>query len=119
MILVDTSVWVDHFRETSNRLIELLEEDEVLVHSFVVGELAVGGLVNRDEILGLLEALPAATEATHLEALDTVRRWDLVGRGVGWVDVHLFASALLSDALLWTADKRLALVCADAEIAFS
>lgn len=119
MILVDTSVWVDHFRKSSKRLVELLEEDQVLVHPFVIGELGLGGLVNRDEILRLLEALPVADEATHQETLTTVRRWNLDGRGIGWVDAHLFASALLSDAELWTADNRLALVCSEAEIAFS
>ncbi len=119
MILIETSVGVDHFRKSSKRLIELLVENEVLVHPFVIGELALGGLVNRDEILRLLEALPPADEATHQEALATVRRWDLDGRGIGWVDTHLFASALLSGGRLWTADNRLALVCREAEIAFS
>ena len=118
MILADTSIWVNHFRKTSGQLTDLLAEDRVLVHPFIIGELAVGGLVNRHEILTLLQALPAAEQVTHPEALAVVRDWTLDGRGVGWVDVHLFASALLASAQLWTTDKRLAAVSSEAGIGF-
>jgi len=118
MILVDTSIWIDHFRSCSRKLTALLEDGRVLSHPFVLGELSLSGLVNRDEILGLLEALPKAVEASHEEAIDLVTRWSLTGCGVGWVDTHLFAAALLSSARLWTADKRLASVGGKAGIAF-
>ncbi len=118
MILVDTSVWVDHFRGGVPALVRALDEDSVLVHPFVAGELALSGLARRDEILALLEELPQATTATHDEALRAVRERRLDGRGIGWVDAHLFASALLSDATLWTHDRRLRAICADAGIAF-
>lgn len=118
MILVDTSVWVDHFRSGVRGLVRALEEDSVLVHPFVLGELALSGLTRREEILGLLGALPEATSASHDDALRAARERRLDGRGVGWVDAHLFASALLSNAALWTNDRRLRGVCADAGIAF-
>ncbi len=118
MILVDTSVWVDHFRTGVDALTRALDEDAVLVHPFVIGELALSGLTRRDEILGLLGTLPRATAASHEEALRAARERRLQGRGIGWVDAHLFASALLSDATLWTRDRRLRSVCADAGIAF-
>lgn len=118
MILVDTSIWIDHLRKSSKVLIELLEDDRVLTHSFVIGELALSGLVNRDELVELLEALPRAKEATHEEALEAVRQRKLHGRGIGWVDTHLLAAALLSDAHVWTADKRLRAVSAEAGVAY-
>ena len=119
MILVDTSVWVDHLRAGVDGLAAALEEDSVLVHPFVAGELALSGLRQRDEILELLEALPRAVVASHDEALRAVRVRRLDARGIGWVDVHLFASALLSGASLWTHDRRLHEVCAGAGMAFT
>ena len=118
MILVDTSVWVEHLKHTSAELIALLEDDQVLTHSFVIGELALSGLINREEILDLLEVLPRATEASHQEALEVVHRWSLDGRGIGWVDTHLLAAALLSDARLLTLDTRLATASAVAGVSF-
>lgn len=107
MILVDTSAWVDHLRAGSPRLRRLLEEGEVLCHPHVVGELACGSLGRRAEVLGLLKALPRATVASDEEAHRLVDAHGLHGRGIGWIDVHLLASALLSDAGLWTLDRRL------------
>jgi predicted nucleic acid-binding protein len=118
MTLVDTSIWIDHLRRSSKGLAKLLEEDRVLTHSFVIGELALAGLVHRDEVLGLVAGLPRATEASDEEVLNAVRQWKLDGRGVGWVDVHLFVSAQLSASRLWTTDRRLAEVCTDAGVAF-
>src|SRR5262245_35731733 len=118
MILVDTSIWVDHLRTSSKRLTYLLQEDLVLAHPFVIGELALSGLNNRDEILQLIGALPKATEATHDEVMEAVGQWSLDRRGIGWVDTHLLTAALLSDAQVWTADKRLRAVCSHAGIAF-
>lgn len=107
MILVDTSVWVNHLRQGSRRLEGLLDEGRVACHPYVIGELACGTLHNRAEILSLLQALPSAATATQEEFLAFVGSHRLMGRGIGFVDVHLLASALLSDLRLWTSDKRL------------
>ncbi|HEU4384583.1 MAG TPA: type II toxin-antitoxin system VapC family toxin [Anaeromyxobacteraceae bacterium] len=107
MTLVDTSVWVDHLRRGSPRLRRLLEDGEVLGHPFVIGEVACGALANRVEVLDLLGSLPRAVEASHVEALHALQAHRLHGKDLGWVDVHLLASALLSDAGLWTLDAAL------------
>jgi hypothetical protein len=108
VILVDTSVWIDHLRRTNRRLTDLLESGDVLGHEFVRGELACGALRNRREILSLLGDLPQATVAAPDEALQFVEAHWLMGRGLGYVDVHLLASARLDHCTLWTLDKRLA-----------
>ncbi len=107
MILVDTSVWIDHFRKSSSRLTDLLNEEKVLVHPLVIGELACGNLKNRTEIIALLHALPQASQADDSEILFFLEQHNLHGRGVGLIDVHLLASCLLGECFLWTADKRL------------
>jgi predicted nucleic acid-binding protein len=107
MILVDTSVWVDHLRKTDKELEHVLTQGLVLTHRFVIGELACGNLKNRSGILGLLEALPKARVAGHEEVLHLVTERKLYGKGLGWIDIHLLASVLLSDAVLWTKDKTL------------
>ena len=107
MILVDTSVWVDHLRKGSRELSALLNEGLVVCHPYVIGELACGNLRNRVEILSLLAALPSATAAGHDEALRLVSERKLHGKGLGWIDVHLLASALLTGCALWTKDKAL------------
>ena len=120
MILVDTSVWVDHLRDGTTALAAALEQGRVLTHPFVLGELACGKLKNRGEVLQLLGELPAAPMATDPEALDFIERRALMGRGIGYVDVHLLASvALAGTAQLWTRDKRLAAVAADLELAYA
>jgi len=108
VILVDTSVWVDHLRKGNRELASLLNEGVVLCHPFVMGELACSHLKNRDEILSLLEALPMSTVAGHEEALYLASDRKLYGKGLGWIDIHLLASALLSKSTLWTKDKALA-----------
>lgn len=108
MVLVDTSVWVAHFREPQRGLVELLGEGLVLVHPFVTGELACGNLRRRPSVLADFAALPAAARASDLEVMRLVEDRRLWGRGLGWVDVHLLASALISHCRLWTLDKRLA-----------
>lgn len=108
MILVDTSVWVDHLRRGDAVLIELLERSTVVMHPFVVGELACGTLRNRASILELLQALPVAVVATAEEVLSFVHARALHGKGIGYVDVHLLASvALTPNTTLWTRDARL------------
>jgi len=105
MILVDTSVWIDHLRSGNERLKDLLKEELVLCHPFVVGELACGNLKNRKEILRLLAVLPEVKVAEHSEVLHILDSHRLSGHGIGWIDAHLLASALLSDCSLWTEDK--------------
>ena len=107
MTLVDTSVWIAHFRQAGSRLGELLSEGSVVVHPFVLGELACGNWKHRARILGDLETLPAAVSATHEEVLRLVEDRKLWGLGIGWIDAHLLASALLSNCQLWTLDERL------------
>jgi hypothetical protein len=107
MILADTSVWIDHFRRRNSKVADLLENGEVLIHPFVVGELACGNLKNRKEILDLLQELPAATVAEQSEVLTLIDSQKLHGKGIGWIDAHLVASALLSGAKLLTHDKAL------------
>ncbi len=107
MILVDTSVWIDHLRSGNRTLISLLDREEVLTHPFVIGELACGRMRNRQQILELIGRLPGARVADHEEVLAFVERDRLFGRGIGWVDAHLLAAALLSHAMLFTLDRRL------------
>jgi len=105
--LVDTSVWVDHFRKGSQQLILLLEEEHVLCHPLIVGELACGNLSNRRVILELLNALPISPIVEHEEVLAFVETHSLFGRGLGWIDVHLLASALVGRCRLLTHDMAL------------
>ena len=106
-VLVDTSVWIDHLSSADPDLARRLESGEVWCHPFIIGELACGRLVNRREILALLEALPAAEVAEHDEVLAFLDTHRLAGRGIGWVDAHLLASARLSRLPLWTRDRHL------------
>lgn len=107
MILVDTSVWIEHLRQGSERLKNLLLNDQVISHPFIVGELACGNLVNRKQVFALLSTLPSAKVAGHDEVLYFLTSERLYGRGLGWTDVNLLASAVLSRCSLWTLDKRL------------
>ena len=107
MTLVDRSVWVAHLRAGNVRLAELLRAGEVLCHPFVIGELACGNLRNRQAILVLLAALPQASVAAHGEVMTLLESSHLFGRGLGWVDLHLLTSALLSRCMLWTLDRPL------------
>ncbi|WP_047864047.1 type II toxin-antitoxin system VapC family toxin [Rubrobacter aplysinae] len=119
MILVDTSVWIDHLRSGEQKLYEALETEQVMMHPFVIGELACGNLKDRREVLRLLEDLPAAPTATDPEALEFIERRALMGRGIGYLDVHLLAATVLhSGARLWTRDRRLAAAAAELELAF-
>ncbi len=108
MILIDTSVWIDHLRAADRQLAGLLLEEQVLGHPFVVGELACGVLKRRAEMLTLLRSLPGAPMLDDEEVLLFVEAHALMGVGLGWVDVHLLASACLAGERLWTKDHRLA-----------
>ncbi len=118
MVLVDTSVWITHFRVGSGGLRDLLADGDVLCHPFVIGELACGTLRNRGEILGLLRALPQAGVVSDLEILDFIALHGLPGKGVGLVDVHLLASASLAKVPLWSEDKRLKGIARQMGVAF-
>ncbi len=119
MILADTSVWIDHFHKAIPSLAESLEHEEILMHPFVVGELACGTLARRREVLDLLSTLPSSVVATDEEALQFIERHRLMGKGIGYIDAHLLASAILTEeAQLWTRDKRLGAVAAHLRIGF-
>jgi predicted nucleic acid-binding protein len=119
VILVDTSVWIDHLRATDAALAGSLERGLICMHPFVLGEIACGNLRNRREVLDLLARLPAASVATDSETLEFIERRSLMGRGIGNVDVHLLASAALGGTTrLWTRDRRLALVADELGLAF-
>lgn len=108
MVLVDTSVWVSHFREGNVELADLLNNGKVLCHPFIVGELACGNLKDRAVILSYLELLPMSIVAEHEEVLSFIENNRLIGKGLGYVDVHLIASAVLTGVSVWTLDKKLA-----------
>jgi predicted nucleic acid-binding protein len=119
VILVDTSIWIDHLRSGEPALATALEGGRVLMHPFVLGELACGNLNNRSEVLRLLRDLPMAPTATDPEVLVLIESRALVGRGIGYIDVHLLASTALEGvAWLWTRDRRLAETAAELELAF-
>ena len=107
MVLVDTSVWVAHFRRKDRCLEALLNDGSVVCHPFIIGELACGNLKNRDEIMYLLQSLPAAVEAEHEEVLQFINDYRLMGKGLGYIDMHILASSLLTQVSLWTTDKKL------------
>ncbi len=107
MILVDTSVWVEHFRFGNATLSRALSNSLVVMHPFVIGELACGGFKNRARVLADLAALPVVQTAEQDEVLRLVDDRRLWGKGIGWIDAHLLAAALLSDCRLWTLDQRL------------
>ena len=107
LVLVDTSLWIDHLRKGNRRLEKLLNDAEVACHPVIIGELACGNITNRSEILSLLRSLPMTPSIEFTEYLHFVEQNRLYGVGIGFVDMHLLASAVLSRTPLWTADKRL------------
>jgi predicted nucleic acid-binding protein len=108
VILVDTSVWVQHLRRGDPRLVDLLGQEQVVCHPFVIGELAMGSVKNRTTILTLLHRLPSTDVATHKDVLALVERRGLHGAGLGWIDAHLLTAALLAGTRIWTIDRALA-----------
>ena len=119
MVLVDTSVWVDHLRRGMVGLDVPLSEGQVLCHPFVLGELACGNIKNRSDILSLLQTLPHVRTAEEREVLLFIEKYRLMGKGLGYIDVHLLASALLSHVPLWTRDKRLGDAAAELDIRYA
>lgn len=108
MILADTSVWADHFRLSDARLAELLADGQILMHAFVLGEIALGFLRQRAAMLALMRELPAMHTAEPEEVLSLIEGQRLIGAGIGYVDAHLLASSIVTpNCQLWTRDKRL------------
>jgi predicted nucleic acid-binding protein len=105
--LVDTSVWIDHFRRGNRQLIELIERGEALIHPLIVGEIACGHLKNREEIIDSLLQLPSAKVITFKEGLSFIEKHRLYGKGIGIIDIQILAACLLSNARLFTLDKKL------------
>jgi predicted nucleic acid-binding protein len=116
MVLVDTSVWISHLRMGNTPLARLLENEEAACHPFIIGELACGNLRNRSEILSLLQSLPKSIEATHEEVMEFIGNHSLMGKGLGYIDTHLLASAVLSGIPIWTLDKKLKIISAQLAI---
>lgn len=120
MILVDSSIWIDYLRSGDIILARLLEESSVLTHPFILGELALGNLRQREQILGHLLALPEITPATDEEVMHFINTNRLYGRGIGYIDAHLLASVrLASGSRIWTRDKRLHGLAREMNIAHS
>lgn len=119
MVLVDTSVWVEHFRRGLPELARLLDAGSVVCHPFVLGELACGNLRNRREILELLQTLCRCPAATHEEVLSFIEANHLMGHGLGYIDMHLLACAKLSGLSLWTLDRPLRTAAYDLHLARS
>jgi len=118
MILIDTSIWIDHLRAGDEELVALLSTAQILSHPFVVGELACGNLRSRGEVLTLISKLPQVTVATDAEVLYFIEQHGLMGRGIGYIDAHILAAvSLASPARLWTRDKRLDAVAVDLGLA--
>ncbi|NML15093.1 type II toxin-antitoxin system VapC family toxin [Azohydromonas caseinilytica] len=119
MIVVDTSVWVDHLRHGETRLVRLLEEQQAEIHPFVIGELACGNLRARQEVLALLQSLPRRDACSDEEVLFFIERHGLMGKGIGYVDAHLLAATrVVPGRRLWTRDKRLQALAAAQGLAY-
>lgn len=118
MVLVDTSVWVTHLREGNAKLEKLLNKGQVMCHRFIIGEIACGNIKNRKEILTLFQLLPLATQAKHEEVMEFIETNNLMGKGLGYIDMHLSASARLTGIPLWTFDKKLDETNKELEISF-
>lgn len=120
MVLVDTVVWLDHFHRNDEHLSRLLESEQVVMHPMVIGELAMGNLANRQQILEDFGKLPEISVATHEEVLFFIERHQLMGTGVGYVDAHLIAACVLHEATqLWTRDRWMLEVADELDIAFT
>ncbi len=119
MILVDTSVWMEHFRKGNAQLEEILDNGDVMCHPFIIGELACGNMKNRKEILSLMKALPMSCKASHDEILELIERRKLMGKGLGFIDMHLIASAFLSNVYIWSFDKSLHKITAELKIDYT
>ena len=108
MVLVDTSIWIDFLKDGNDLLREFLENGQVMVHPLIVGELSCGNISKRSNFLSLINELPQVKESSHEEVMHFIENKKLFGKGVGFIDLHILSSAILSNVPLWTGDKRLA-----------
>lgn len=119
MVLIDTSVWIDHLHSIDEHLSMLLENEQVVMHPMVIGELAMGNLANRRRTLVDLAKLPEISVATHNEVLFFIEHHQLMGTGIGYIDAHLLTASVLHDtAQLWTRDKRMMAIADELDISF-
>ncbi len=119
MILIDTSVWIEHLRKGNHALAHLLNNNQVLIHPFVIGEIACGTFADRNEVLAWLKDLPALPKADESEALYCIERHQLMGLGLGYIDVHLLAATLLAPPTrLWTQDNQLKAAAKKIDVAY-
>jgi len=119
MVIVDTSIWINHLRKSDRHLEKLLLDAEAICHEFVIDELACTNLKNRNEIISLLQSLPHSPTVNHQEFLYFIDKHQLMGRGIGFVDVHLLASAQLANLPLWTGYNRLKSIAKDLGLNYS
>ena len=119
VVLADTSIWVDHFRQKDRHLEVLLNETVIAVHPYTIAELSLGHLKNRREILSLMRALPQATLVSQEELMHFIEHRHLTGSGIGFVDAHLLASVQLMRGLLWTGDKPLRLAADKLDLSYN
>ncbi|MBF0218649.1 MAG: type II toxin-antitoxin system VapC family toxin [Gammaproteobacteria bacterium] len=119
MVLVDSSVWIDHLRQKEPQLVQLLANNRVLIHPFIIGELACGQIKNRQQFINLLSQLPAIDVAADTQVMECIEQQTLFSRGIGWVDAHLLTAVLLNNAhQLWSRDKRLHNLTVDRQLAY-
>ena len=118
MVLVDTSIWINHFRKADRYLLQFLEEGGVFLHPFIIGEISLGNIKQRTEVLGLLKKLPMVELLSDEEVLIFVEKHKLFGKGIGWIDTHLLASTYLSQFKLLTHDKNLSLIAQKLGLSF-
>lgn len=118
MTLVDTSVWIDHLRAGNQDLVAMLQDDLVCIHPWIIGELACGNLANRAEVLDLLSALSPVTPASADEVLHFIEKRQLMGKGIGYINVHLLAASVIHGVKIWTRDKRLMGMAMDLGVAY-
>jgi predicted nucleic acid-binding protein len=120
MILADTSVWIDYLRQGEPLVVEKLRQGQIVMHGMVLGELAIGNFKNRQLLLKRWKSLPMIQAATDEQVLELLETHQLMGRGIGWIDLHLLAAVSLSSNLqLWTRDKRLKTIAEDLNLASS
>jgi predicted nucleic acid-binding protein len=119
MVLVDTSIWIDHFRNSNDQLVELLNDGEVICHPLIIGELACGHIKNRKEILSDLQALPQSSVIEHDEIMLFIDKNQIMGKGLGYIDMAILASSLVTGIPLWTFDQKLSVIAKKFNIHFS
>ena len=119
MILADSSVWINHLIVENPQLVSLLDQDQILIHPMVIGELACGNMRDRSSVMRLLRRLPGIPTATHDEVFFLIENHQMMGRGIGFIDAHLLAAAVMSaQTQLWTNDRRLMVLASELGVAY-